>query len=167
MPHDVLANRRAIKSVIAAYTQPVLITTNRSKSHNNRRFLHNQAMVRSTTHRRGATSKSGLPGVEIPLVNSRSQPNSCFIHDLNGSPPNPFLTIRRTWRAWSLICPRQLDHVEYFIDPFKSDHCRFGFSRVSRDDFDQQQQTQRVHEQESFSAIDPFVSVKATFFTTM
>jgi hypothetical protein len=80
--HDVLAHRRAIKSVITAYTQPVLTTTNRSKS-------HNHAIVRSTTHRRGATPKSGLPGFEIPLVNLRSQPNSCFIHKLNGSPLAP------------------------------------------------------------------------------
>ena len=73
MPHNVLANRRAINSVIAAYTQPVLTTTKRSKSHNNRRFRVSHAIVRSTTHLRGATSKSDLPGFEIPFVNSKSQ----------------------------------------------------------------------------------------------
>ena len=94
--HGVLANLRTIKSVIAAYTHPVLTATTHSKSHTKRRFRHNQAIVRSTTQRLGATSKSGFPGVEIPLVNSSFQPTSFINQVLNGSSPKPFLTIRRT-----------------------------------------------------------------------
>jgi hypothetical protein len=89
VPHGILANLRTIKIVIAAYTQPVLTATTLSKSHTKRRFGHNQAMVRSTTQRLGATSKSALPGIEIPLVNSSFQPTSLINQVLNGSPPKP------------------------------------------------------------------------------